>query len=437
MSDRLEGWVEDVSHDGSGVVKIEGKVYFVDGALPGESIRFMAKKRRRGKFQGYLLDVLSPSQDRVEPKCRYFGVCGGCSYQHVSTASQLQTKQKTLFNSLEKLGNVTPRETLSAIRSGSWHYRRKARLGIRYVPKKGGILVGFRERRSSYITSLQVCHTLEPRLSALLPSLHTLCSQLSNYHRLPQIEVAAADNAVALVLRCLQPFSDQDMKCLKNYAEQRRVQLFAQPGGVDSVVPVWPEQPETLHYRLDEFGLTMQFDPLDFIQINGIANERMITEVTQHLAPQADDRILDLFCGLGNFTLPLATSGALVTGVEGESALVNRGLENAAVNALPNARFEKVNLNDENLDHVFQGRHFNKILLDPPRSGALQVVKQLVPSVQPDECLYASCNPATLARDAGIMVHVNGYRLDKVGVIDMFPHTTHVESLALFSRRQS
>ena len=326
---------------------------------------------------------------------------------------------------------------IPAIQGSIWKYRRKARLGVKMVPKKGGILIGFRERKSSFITALQSCKTLDKRISDLLPGLHQLIARLSNNTRIPQIEAAAGDDRVALVFRHLSAFSSEDISCLCGYAEAAQIDLYLQAGGLDTVVPLSPESPRLLRYRLAEFDLELAFSPTDFTQVNAEINQRMVNQVVDYLKPISTDHILDLFCGLGNFTLPLGKSGAHVVGVEGEASLVRRGQENAKLNRMENVWFQSADLHSQLSDGdysfgKFDKLGFNKMLLDPSRSGAMEVVSGLIPKIKPELLVYISCNPATLARDADIMVNTNGYTLTDAGVIDMFPHTAHVESMAVF-----
>ena len=431
----IEGRVDGLTRDG-GVVKTGDRIYIVDGALPGEWVAFEPRNKRRGKFRGVLKRIIEPSPDRVEPRCEYFGVCGGCAQQHIAPAAQLAFKEKVLFDCLSRDANARPRQKLKPLHASPWHYRRKARPGIRHVPKKGGILVGFRERNSNYITSLMNCHTLDARLSALLPGLHELLEQTSRPTAIPQIEMAAADNTPALVLRHLQPLNDADLALLKRFAQERSLQLFLQPGGLDTVKPLWPESPEPLYYRLNDYDLTLRFAPTDFIQVNAEVNALLVKLAMELLNPAPGDFVLDLFCGLGNFTLPIARSGARVLGIEGDPALTRRGTENAALNHLANAEFQCADLYRENITAPV-GEKFDKLLLDPPRSGAAEVVTQLIPAIRPRVIVYVSCNPATLARDANTLLHTHGYQMTHAGVIDMFPHTAQVESVARFEKQES
>ena len=432
--DEVQARVEDLSHDGLGVIKVNDKVYFVGGVLPDELISFKPGKKRKGKFEGNAVEILEPSSQRVEAECEYFGICGGCALQHLESKSQIEYKEKILIDNLTRIGKVTSGEVLAPLKGDLWNYRRKARLGVKYVPKKGGIIVGFREKQSSFITSLQHCRTLDLRISDLLPSLHELITGLSNNTRIPQIEVAAGDHRVAMVLRHLESIFQSDIERLKEYAAINNVDFFTQSKGPDSVMPVGPGVPVPLRYRHDLFGIELEFNPLDFIQVNASVNQLMVKQAYDFLNPVASDRILDLFCGLGNFTLPLATSGADVIGVEGDSYLVNKGRSNAQINQIENASFEKLDLHAGDLSVLTGSGKFNKMLIDPPRSGAFQVVQEVVPMLQPERLVYVSCNPATLARDADVMVNHNGYTLTYAGAIDMFPHTAHVESMAVFDR---
>ena len=424
--------MERLAGDGAGVVETGGREYAIDGVLPGEVVEFDPRRKRRGKFRGILRRVVEASPHRVEPRCAYFGVCGGCAQQHIAPAVQLAFKEKVLFDHLTQMAGAEPAQRLAPIHSTPWHYRRKARPGVRYVPKKGGILVGFRERNSGYITSLMDCHTLDTRLSALLPGLHELLAQLSCLSAVPQVEMAAADNGPALVLRHLRPLCEADIALLKGFARDRGVQFFLQPGGLDTVAPLWPEAPEPLYYRLADHGLTLGFGATDFIQVNGLVNQRMVNQAVALLEPGPADSVLDLFCGLGNFTLPIARSGARVLGVDGDAGLTSRGTENAALNGLAKAEFQCMDLYRQDLIAPSGAGKFSKVLLDPPRSGAAEVIKRLIPNLRPRVIVYVSCNPATLARDAGILLNVHGYQLTHAGLIDMFPHTAQVESVARF-----
>jgi 23S rRNA (uracil1939-C5)-methyltransferase len=433
-SDRLpSAEVTSLSHDGRGVARVEGKIVFIDNALPGERVRYRPGKRRRAYDTGALVDVLTPSPQRVTAKCRYFGICGGCTLQHLDPQAQLDIKQDQLIENLEKIGKTTPDTVLPPLRGPSWGYRRKARLGVRFVPKKGGILVGFRERRKSFVTPLQHCEVLDPRISILLPSLSEAIAGLSCRERIPQIEVAVGDNAMALVFRHLDPLTEQDLNGLSRWGEVHRVQVFLQPGDLDSVYPLSPQKPEPLYYSLGDYEIDIEFSPTDFIQVNRAINHALVTEVVNLLEPSAADHVLDLFCGLGNFTLPIARCGAEVTGCEGNPVLIAKANHNAERNNCSNARFTCVDLDNEQSGDVLVQQRYNKVLLDPPRTGAIQVAKKL-PQAALERIVYVSCNPATLARDTEVIVNVHGFRLTAAGVVDMFPHTQHVESIAMYDR---
>ena len=353
--------------------------------------------------------------------------------QHLAHPQQLQYKQQTLLDNLSRIGDVEPESVASPIAATPWGYRHKARIGVRLVPKKGGVLVGFRERNSSYVTPLAECHTLSPRLASILPELPDLITGLSISDRIPQIEVAEGDYECALVFRHLDPLSAGDRAALTQFGETRQLQIHLQPGGVESVHPLTPSSPDPLSYRIDEFDISIQFQPLDFTQVNPTVNRLLVGAAIKLLDPCADESILDLFCGIGNFSLPIARFGAQVTGIEGEPALVERARLNANRNRIDGARFVAANLMDAS-NPVFNAyRDCAKLLLDPPRCGATEIVTGLdLPQLR--RIVYVSCNPATLARDSAVLVHRHGFRLRETGIVDMFPHTAHVESIALFER---
>jgi len=423
--------IESLDYDGHGVAHVEGKAVFIDDALPGETVRFRYRRRRRRHDMGTIEEVLEPSADRVTPPCRYFGTCGGCSLQHLAPAAQLRAKQKVLADNLTHLGNVEPENWLAPVTGPAFGYRRRARLGVRQVPAKGGVLMGFRERRQSFITNLDECLTLEPAASHLLAPLRTCISHLSCANRIPQVEFAIGDNATALVLRHLEPLTPDDHAALGTFALEHDVQLFLQPGGLETVHPLANATYEPLFYSLPAYSVSLFFAATDFIQVNRAVNEQMVARAIELLAPQVGDVVLDLFCGLGNFTLPIARHASSVLGVEGDAALAARGEANAAANGIGNASFEVGDLFTGQGPWWVQG--FNKVLLDPPRAGAIAAIKALS-TVKPERIVYVSCNPATLARDAQYLVHMLGYRMESAGVIDMFPQTSHAEAIARFLR---
>lgn len=424
----------NLSHDGRGVIKYNERVYFVDGVLADEEVIFTPFHKKRGQFTGRLEEIIKPSPDRVEAPCEYFGVCGGCSLQHLDARAQIRFKANTLTENMARIGKVTPEKWLEPMQDALWHYRRKARPGVKFVAKKGGVMVGFREKASSYITSLKSCLTLDKEISDLLPGLHELFAACSISNQIPQVEVASADNAVALVVRHLAPFNSDDLLLLASFAEKHAVQMFLQPGGLKTIHPLYPSEPDALYYALDNYGLKLEFLPSDFLQVNAKVNEKMIAMAIEFLELTDNDAVLDLFCGLGNFTLPLAASGARVLGVEGEQGLVDRAIHNARLNHIDNAAFRCANLHLEGAEKGLPEKGYNKLLIDPPRSGAELIVEHYVPILKPELIVYVSCNPATLARDSAVLVHQHGYTLETAGAIDMFPHTAHVESIAVFKR---
>lgn len=425
--------IESLSHDGRGIARIDGKTVFVDGALAGEQVDFQYSRLHKTYDEGRTTEVHQSAADRVEPKCQHFGVCGGCSLMHMAPEAQLAHKQATLAEHFTHFGSLTPQTWLPPLTGPLWGYRRKARLGVKYVTKKEQVLVGFREKASPFVALLNQCEVLDPRVGMRLGELGEMIAGLEAYNRIAQIEVAMDDEHVALVFRNLDPLSDADKQKLIDYGQQHDLWIYQQPGGPDTVSPLWPERPQ-LSYAPED-GLTLNFDPSDFTQVNAGINEKMIQRALELLDVQPDDRILDLFCGLGNFTLPLARRVAEVVGVEGDQALVRHANNNAALNQLNNAEFEQADLTQTELkDYPWAQKGFNKILLDPPRSGAFEVLHQLA-DLGAERLVYVSCNPATLARDAGELVNQHGYTMEAAGIMDMFPHTTHVESIAVFTKQ--
>ena len=423
-----------LDHEGHGVARIDGKVTFVDGALAGERAEIAVYRKHAKYNSANAVAILDPSAQRTEPRCRYFGRCGGCSMQHLEASAQVAAKQRVLEESLARIGKVRPDVILPALHGPSWGYRHRARLSSRRVDKKGGVLVGFHEKRSSFIADIASCEILTPDVSALIQPLRELIVQLSNADRTPQIEVAVGEHVTVLVFRLLEPWSDEDAAKVRSFAERHRVQVWEQKKGPDTARPFWPEIAPELSYSLPEFGLVMPFRPTEFTQVNTAINRALVGRALRLLQPRAGERIADLFCGLGNFTLPIASSGAEVLGIEGSAELVARARENALRNRLPNARFAVDNLFEMTPEKFAALGHFDKLLIDPPRSGAIEVVKSLPDSGGPQRIVYVSCDPATLARDAEVLVHVKGYRLEAAGIANMFPHTAHVESIALFQR---
>jgi len=421
--------VESLDAEGRGVARnAEGKVVFIEGALPGERVEVFVFAQKKSFDSGRAIRILQPSSSRVEPRCPYFGVCGGCVLQHADPALQVAEKQRGLMENLARIGNVKPETQLPPVAAEPWGYRHRARLSVRRVERRGGVLVGFRERRSTHVAEMRECHVLPSGVSDLIVPLRELIENLSIRERLPQVEVAVGDNATALVFRHLQPLTDEDKGWLKDFAERHGIHAWLQPKGPDSAHPFHPAVSE-LWYGLPEFGVRLFFRPTDFTQVNHAVNRLLVSQALRLLDPQPGERIADLFCGLGNFSLPLARRGAEVIGFEGSAPLIERARQNAKANGLV-AQFEVMNLFQPGLGPYGP---FQKMLIDPPREGAIELVRSL-PDDWPRRIVYVSCDTATLARDAGVLANVKGFRFVAAGVVDMFPHTAHVESVALFER---
>lgn len=426
--------IESLDHEGRGVARIEGKAIFVEGALPGETVEFSSYRRKPSYELAQVTRVIAPSAQRQTPRCAYFGVCGGCSMQHFEPAAQAAAKQRVLEDALWHLARLRPDVLYPAIHGPAWDYRHRARLSVRLVPKKGGVLVGFHEKRSSYIADMESCQVLPRRVSGLLPELRALVGVLSIPDRIPQIELALGDEAVALVFRILDPLTATDEERLRGFAARHQVQVFVQPGGPQTAVLLHPRQADELSYTLPDYGLRLFFAPTDFTQVNHGVNRVLVRRAMMLLDPRPGERIADLFCGLGNFTLPIARSGAKVVGVEGSQALVERARSNARANGLEALTdFRVANLFEATPAGMRELGSLDKLLIDPPREGAVAVVKALEEPL-PRRIVYVSCNPATLARDAAVLVHEKDYALRGAGIANMFPHTSHVESIALFAR---
>ena len=437
--------VESLDLEGQGVAhNAEGKVVFIEGALPGEQAQVSVYRRKNQWEQATITALRRESSQRVTPRCRHFGVCGGCKMQHFHAGAQIATKQRALEDGLWHLAKVKPDQVLRPIEGPAWGYRYRARLSVRYVAKKGKVLVGFHERKSSYVADMNSCEVLPPRLSAMLPAFAELIGRMEQRDRLPQIEVAVGDETVALVLRHLEPLVEGDLRRLSEFAAEHAVQWWLQPHGPATVHPLNAKDCE-LSYRLPEFGITMRFKPTDFTQVNHQINRTLVARAISLLDPQSDERVIDWFCGLGNFTLPIATRAREVLGIEGSEALVARSRENAQFNGLATrVSFAASNLFEIEASALAAIGAADKWLVDPPREGAFALVKALVDlavadsdsaaSRLPSRIVYVSCNPATLARDAGLLVHQGGYTLSAAGAVNMFPHTAHVESIAVFDR---
>ena len=427
--------IESLDHEGRGVGRFDGKTIFVDGALAGEIVRYASYRKKSNFEQAQTTRILNASPFRVVPACRWFGICGGCSHQHLDECAQVAAKQRVLEDCFAHIGKVEPEGILPPIHGQTWGYRSRTRLSVRNVPKKGGVLVGFHERRSSYVADMESCEVLPARISALLPRLRQLVEGLSIRDRLPQIEVACGEAVDVLVLRVLEPPSPDDEARLRAFADAHRVQFWLQPKGPDTAHPFHPLDASELAYSLPEFDLVMPFRPTEFTQVNHGINRMLIRRAMGLLDAKPGERIADFFCGLGNFSLPIARRGAAVLGVEGSQGLVERARENAARNGLSHlTEFRVADLFQMTPEAYAALGHFDKLLIDPPRDGAIELVKSLPEAGAPGRIVYVSCSPATLARDAAVLAHQKGYRLVSAGVANMFPHTAHVESIALFER---
>lgn len=429
-----EAVIESLDHEGRGVTHVDGKTIFIEGALPGERVTFRPYKVKPNFEVGDVERVIEPSAQRVAPRCPHFGVCGGCSMQHLEAGAQVAAKQRVLENALWHIGRARPEVLYPAIVGPVWGYRYRARLSVRMVPSKGGVLIGFHERRSSYVVPMESCAILPPHLSAMIPRLRELVAGFSAPDRLPQIEVAVGEGITVLVFRHLLPITAADDARFAAFAQAEGVQVWLQPGGPDSAYRLHPKSAPGLAYTLPEFGVSMAFRPTDFTQVNMGINRVLMRRTMQLLDPRPGERIADLFCGLGNFSLPIARLGAYVVGVEGSDALVRRAGENAVENGLgARCEFHAANLFEATEDSLAALGHLDKLLIDPPREGAIAVVKALGDDA-PKRIVYVSCNPATLARDTAVLTNEKGYRLRGAGIANMFPQTSHVESIAVFER---
>lgn len=426
--------IESVTHDGKGIAAVSGKKVFVTGALEGEEVSFRRRKKRRNFDEAELLEVLSASPRRIEPRCAVFELCGGCSLQHISDAEQRQIKQQALQDALERIGKVTPDRWLEPIFDSPWNYRRRARLAVKDVAGKGRVLVGFRERHAPFITDMHRCEVLASPMDALLDDLSELIGSLSLRSRIPQVEVAVAENATSLVFRVLDPPTDNDLESFKAFGAQHELRIYLQSGGPDTISLLQPEGPlPPLCYTLPDFDVVIEFEATDFVQVNASVNRKMVATALELLNPGPDDRVLELFCGIGNFSLPLARQCSHVLGVEGEQSLVGRAKGNAETNGISNCDFRVADLGKIDGSESWLADDWSGLLLDPARSGAMEVVRH-IGRIDPSRIVYVSCHPATLARDLNMLVTEQGFQLEAAGIIDMFPHTAHVESIAVLSK---
>ena len=427
--------IESLDHEGRGIAHADGKVIFIEGALTGERVTYSSYRKKNNFEQAQVEQILKQSFMRVQPKCPVFGVCGGCSMQHLDARAQVDVKQRVLEDNLQRIGKVKPEVILPAIYGQPWGYRQRARLSVRHVLKKGKTLVGFREKNGKYVADMQHCEILTPKIASLLPLLGELNEKFTVRDIIPQIEVAVGEHVDVLVLRILDALTPADEALIREFADAHQVQIWTQTKGPETVKPFYPPDAPQLSYSLPEFGITMPFAPTEFTQVNSDMNRLMVGRAMRLLDPQPGERIADFFCGLGNFTLPIARSGAQVTGIEGSDALVKRAIQNAAHNGLSgNTTFRMMNL-FEMAESVLAGLgKMDKWLVDPPRDGAIELMKSISDETAPRRIVYVSCSPATLARDAEVLVHVKGYQLKKAGVMNMFPQTSHVESIAVFAK---
>lgn len=426
--------ITGMSHDGRGIAHQNGKTIFIEGGLIGDEVEIEFIKRKNRFDEAKITQLVTAASNRITPACLHFTICGGCSLQHMNSESQILHKQSVLLEQLQHIGQVVPVKVLPAITAANYRYRTKARLGVRYVFKKSKLLIGFRERNGRYLADLESCVVLDPTIGTKIPLLRGFLMRLSNYQEIPQLEIAVGDDATAIIIRHLTPFSEQDLVTLQAFGAEHDFHLYLQPGGPQTAERLYPDGAEALRlrYRLEEYGIEFLFHPTDFTQVNRSINHELVRLAIELLAPQPDDILLDLFCGIGNFTLPFARLCQKVLAVEGCEAMVARGNENAAHNNIHNVEFICQNLADDNSHPTWLDSQITSIFIDPPRAGALEILQQLTKTTA-TRIVYVSCNPATLARDAGFLCE-QGFALDSVGVLDMFPHTNHVESIALFTR---
>jgi len=434
----VEVTIESLSPEGRGVAHVNGKVVFVDFALADEVVEFKYTRVSKKFDEARAVTILKASSQRVEPICAHFTVCGGCSMQHQAHEAQIQSKQAALMQQLQHLGQTQPANILSPLRGPLKHYRQKARLSVKYVPKKDKVLVGFREKGNSFLADILACPVLHESVGLRIKDLSDLLITMKARSVIPQIEVAIDDSKTALVFRHLEDLCDEDKSALTEFAKRYDLQIMLQSGGPDTVSALWPQDPPPLSYTLKEQAVTIEFQPNDFTQVNSEINQLMVSHALQMLALNSEDKVLDLFCGLGNFTLAMAKQCASVVGVEGAQSMVVKARENAQRNNIANVAFYAADLSRDISSEIWLNKagvsqSYDKILLDPPRSGAMEMLKY-IGKLKAKRIVYVSCNPATLARDTHVLVHEYGYTLEEAGVMDMFPHTAHVESIVLFTK---
>ena len=429
----LQANIESLDQEGRGVAHVDGKTIFIDGAIPNERVTYQSQRTKPSYEVANVVEVLQASNERVVPKCPHYGLCGGCKLQHMDATAQVAAKQQMLEADLQHIGKVKAENMLLPLYGPTWGYRHKARLSVKYVQKKERVLVGFNEKGTRFVADMNSCEVLVPAVSALIAPLQSMIIQLSIRDKLPQIELAVGEGSViVLILRIMDALTENDKNLLKAFVDNHKVQIWTQTKGPDTIKPFWPLNGATLSYSLPEFELNYPFKPNEFTQVNPQINREMVHSAMQLLNPLSGEKIADFFCGIGNFTLPIARSGATVLGLEGLSNLVDRANESAALNKIGNAEFGVADLFKMTEESLATLGTFDKWLIDPPRDGAFELIKAITPASAPMLIVYVSCNPATLARDAGILVHEKGYQLSAAGVINMFPHTAHVESIACF-----
>lgn len=427
--------IESLDQEGRGVAHVAGKAIFIDGALPGEQVLYQSERVKPTYEVAKTIEVLKASNQRVTPKCPHFGLCGGCKLQHFDFSSQVAAKQRMLENNFAHIGKVKPVNMLPPLYGPTWGYRHKARLSVRHVYKKERVLVGFNEKGTRYVADMDSCEVLVPAVSALIKPLQDMIIQLHLPESIAQIEVAVGEgDVVVLIFRIMEALTAEDEAILVAFADTHSVQIWTQTKGPDTIKPFYPLDGPQLQYSLPEFELTYPFKPNEFTQVNPQINQVMIRRAMQLLKPTAGERIADFFCGIGNFSLPIARSGASVLGLEGLQNLVERAHESAALNAIENVEFGVADLFKVTSESLAELGQFDKWLVDPPRDGAYELVQAITERTAPNVIVYVSCNPATLARDAGVLVNEKGYTLSAAGVINMFPHTAHVESIALLQK---
>lgn len=425
--------IERLSHDGRGITHLNGMVAFAANALPGETVALTLHHKHPTYYEGTATEWITESEARVTPRCAHFGVCGGCQLQYMSSDHQVDFKMNALLQQLQHFGNIQPITILPPLLSNDYGYRRKARIGVKFVHKKNRLLIGFREKKSRYLADLSSCAILHDKIGMRFDALRDCIAALSIFQDIPQIEIAMGDDDCALVFRHLQPLTDNDLTILQQFGDTQGFHIYLQPNSPAPITKLWPlDNKERITYSLPNHELQFLFHPLDFTQINLDMNRNMIDQAISLLDPRADETVLDLFCGIGNFSLPLAKRAHSVLGVEGSEEMVSRAYENARHNNISNANFVAANLHLETQPGEWSHQHFDKVLLDPPRTGAKEILP-LIDKWKPSRIVYVSCNPATLARDAGELVHLH-YQLTSLGIMNMFPHTSHVEAIAVFDR---